>query len=112
MDREIYIEHLSSSPVHLCPLWSLQGLCHQLQLLKQPPKQPNTVSVLVALHHPVLAREGESLAQDYTASHWQSWDLDLLGPKMMSPPVVSHCEAMGLSDDKVPVWHSQWGKCL
>lgn len=107
MDREIHIEHLSSSPVHLCPPWSLQGPCHQLQLLKQPPKQPNMVSVLIALPRPVLAREGESFAQGYTASHRQSCDLDLLGPKMTSPPVVSHCEAMGLSDGKVPVWRSQ-----
>lgn len=44
------------SPEHLCPPWSLQGLCHQLQLLKQPPKQPNLVSVmLIALPYPVLA---------------------------------------------------------
>lgn len=45
---------------HLCPPWPLQELCHQLQPLKQPPKQPNTVSaVWLALPHPVLAREGE-----------------------------------------------------
>jgi hypothetical protein len=41
MNRGICIEHLPPfSPDHLCPPWSLQGLCHQLQL----PKQPNTVS--------------------------------------------------------------------
>jgi len=85
-----------------------QELCHQLQLLKQP----NSVSAVLISSAPSCSgqRRGVTCPGSHSKSlggHWQSWDLELLGPGTMSPPLVSYHKAMGLSDGRVPVWHSQ-----
>lgn len=116
--RGIYSDHLSSIlSWEFCPPWSLQGLCHQLLLLKLLPKLPNTVSALTI---PALAPACQSESPSSSCSKEsnllresprQSY-LKPLGPRINCiSPIVSHHEAILLSDGIIPGWHSQSIHC-
>ena len=97
------------SPNHLGPLGFLQGLCHQLQLLKQQ----NMVSVLLALPHPTLfwPEKGHGLPRVTQKVTDRAGKLELLGSTMMSPPGDSHHEVMELSDGTV-IYGIPSGDCV